>query len=84
MIFAASVTAAGTVTRPDDHREDEFVRAVLVLQRLDVADLYDDLLAGHDVGDRLREDVRPLLVEQARGLVPRLRRLVDLPRLSRR
>ena len=60
---------AGHVARADDHREDELEPAVLVLQRLDVGDLDGHLRARLDVGDRLREDVRPLLVEQA-GDVP--------------
>ena len=65
--------AAGNVARADDHRERPLVSAGFILQRLDVADDDRDLLARHDVGDGLREDVRALLIEQAGNLAVRLR-----------
>ena len=45
----------------DDHREHELPRVVVVAERLEVGDVDVDGLAGLDVGDLLREDVRALL-----------------------
>jgi len=49
--------------------------------RLDVLDADLDRRARHQVGERLREDVGPLLVEERRHLAGLARRLVDAPRL---
>src|SRR3712207_2234034 len=69
------------VTGADDRREGELVSAAVVLESLDVAYRDRHALARHDVGDRLREDVRPLLVQERRHLARRARRLVDRLRL---
>ena len=52
------------VARADHHGKDEFVRARFIAQGFDVADGDGDLFAGEDVRDRLRENVRTLLIEQ--------------------
>jgi hypothetical protein len=54
----------------------ERVRAAVVGQHFYVRDLDFHLLPGRDVRHRLREDVRPLLLEEARGLSAGERRLV--------
>src|SRR5215831_15296414 len=54
---------AWNVARSDDHRKYKLVGAVFVFECLQVADGDGDLLAGHNVGHRLRKDVRALLVE---------------------
>ena len=64
--------------RADDHREDELVPAVRVGERVEVLDVDVDLLARLDVGDRLREDVRPLLGEQRGDVALAAGLLVDL------
>ena len=51
-------------SRRHDHREDELVPAVHVRQRVEVRQLNVDPVAGFDVGDLLREDVRALLRQQ--------------------
>ena len=61
------LNAARNIPRRDRHREDKFVRAVLVLERLDIADLDDHVFAGHDVRDRLGEDFVAFLIEQCGG-----------------
>ena len=76
---ADAVGAARRVEpRADDHREDELVPAVGVGQRVEVADVDVDLLARLDVGDRLGEDVRPLLGQQRGDVALALGLLVDL------
>ena len=60
--------AARNIPRSDSHRKDKFIRPILVFQRFDVRDLDHDSFAGHNVGDGLRENIRPLLIEQARRL----------------
>lgn len=76
--FARVFYGAGNVPRPDGHREYEFVRAVFVFKRFDVADLDDDLLAGHDVRNGLRENIRPFLIKQAGRFAFGFRRFIDL------
>ena len=62
---ADAVGGAGRIVpRADDHREDEFVPAVCIGQRVEVVDRDVDVFAGLDVGDFLREDVGPFLREQ--------------------
>src|SRR5882724_11486530 len=56
------------VTWSNDHGKNKFVRTIFVFQSFDVADRDFDLLAGQDVGHGLREDVRTLLIQQARSL----------------
>ncbi len=73
--------ADGVVARTDDRREHERVPTVLVRERVEVADVDVDALAGLDVRDLLLEDVRPVLHEQARAVTLCARILVDLPRL---
>ena len=67
----------GDVARPDDHREHILRHAVAAPRELDGGDAHDDLRAGFDVGDRLREDVRALLLEQAGDIAGLARLLVD-------
>src|SRR4029077_19642482 len=77
---AASLFAnrfARDVARADDHGENELVRAILVFERLQIADGDGDLFAGQDVGYRLREDVRTLLVEESGDVSGLLGLLVD-------
>src|SRR5512144_2750253 len=64
---------ARDVARTDDHRESECVSAGFVGDSLDIADMNAHLLSGSYVRDRLREDVRTLLIEKCRYLagVPR-------------
>ena len=75
------------VARPDDHRKDQLVRAVLVVEHLHVTDRDRDALAGEDVRDRLGKDVRPLLLKQPRHMAVGARGLIDglrfLPALNR-
>src|SRR6266705_2902793 len=59
------------ITRADDHRKHEFIRPVFILKSLDVTNRDLDLFAGKDVRDRLREDVRPLLIEETCSLTIR-------------
>ena len=62
---ADAVGRAGRVEAgTDDHREHELPRVVVVAERLEVRDVDVDGLAGFDVGDLLREDVRSLLRHQ--------------------
>ena len=70
---------AGDEPRPDDHWEDVLVFAVDVGKRLDVLDDDLDLIVGQDVADALCEDVRSLLLEEARALPRGDGLLVDLP-----
>ena len=56
----------------DDHREMPFVPAIRIRQRVEVADVDVDLLAGLDVGDRLRKNVRTLLRQQRGDVALRL------------
>src|SRR5262249_27238752 len=42
----------------DGHRKNEFIRAVLILQSLDIADLDHYFVARHYIGNRLRKDIR--------------------------
>ena len=44
----------------------KLVCAHVVLEDIDVRDLDDDFLVRLDVADRLREDVRPFLLEETR------------------
>src|SRR2546421_10138686 len=55
-------------SRPHDHREDKFIRPIVVAERVEVAQVDVDLFARLDVGDFLGEDVGPLLREQRRGI----------------
>ena len=50
------------------------------MEHLDVTDLDDDLRFRFDIGDGLREDIRPLLFKQAGDVALRAGRFVDLPR----
>src|SRR5262245_15050038 len=72
---------ARDVARAYDHRKNEFVRPVLILQEFDVTDSDFHPGAGGDVGDRLSEDVGALLVEQAGGLAGFARGFVNRLRL---
>ena len=69
--------AAGDVARADDHREDPLEEAVLVGQRLDVADLDLDGHPRLDVGHGLGKDVRPFLVQEAGDFTRGARGLVN-------
>src|SRR5438094_10620545 len=55
-------------SRPYDHREDEFVAPVNILERVEILDVHIDPLARLDIRDRLREDVRTLLREETRDV----------------
>ena len=68
---------AGNVAWPNDHGKHEFVRAIFVLQGLDIADRNLDLFTGKNVGDRLRENVWSFLIQETRSLAIRLRGFVD-------
>src|SRR4030042_2030484 len=63
------------------HGEDQLVDAGVVGEVLDVAHHDVDPLAGRDVGDRLREDVRPLLLEERGSVALPPGGLVDPSRL---
>lgn len=55
---------ARDLTRRHHHREHELVGAFLVLQGLHIACGHGHLFSRPDIGDRLREDVGPFLIEQ--------------------
>ena len=65
---------AGDVTRTHHHREHIFRDAVLAPRKLDGGDAHLHRRARLDVRDRLREDVRPLLLKQT-GDIARLARV---------
>ena len=67
------------VTRSDDGGEHELKQALFPLHGLAIRDRDLHLRPRHDVGHRLRENVRPLLVQQASHLAGRLGLLVHLP-----
>jgi hypothetical protein len=73
----AAARAGRVEARSDHHREDELVLAVGVAERVEVRELDVDRLPRLDVCDRLREDVRPLLREERRGVSLALRLGVD-------
>ena len=63
--------------RSDDRRDDQLEGAIAIGEGLDVLALVElDRRPGHQVRQRLGEDVGPLLVEQARQLAGVARRLV--------
>src|SRR5207302_1069034 len=68
---------SGNIARADHQRKYEFVGAFFIAQGFDVADGDGDLFAGQDVGDRLREDVGTLLIEQRGDVASVLGVLVD-------
>ncbi len=70
------------VSRRDNHRKDPCIRAVVVCKHLNVADRDIDSLTRQNVGDRLREDVRALLLEQARRVTLVARSFVFGPSLG--
>src|SRR5260221_4455900 len=72
---------AGNVARPHYQGEGEFVDTGLILKELDhrKLDLYG--AAGRNVGDRLREYVGALLIEQRGSMASGARPFVDLARL---
>src|SRR6266567_2620420 len=76
-ICLGAARVAGNVARPNDHGKHEFVRAIFVLQGLDIADRNLDLFAGKNVGDRLRENVWSFLIQKARSLATGLRSFID-------
>src|SRR5262245_36044058 len=65
------------VTFTNHHREGPLISSVFILQRLNVTDRDPDFLAGHDVGNGLREDVWPFLIEQTRNFTHLLRTVVS-------
>lgn len=67
--------------RADDGRHDQLERALAKRQRLDVLDPDLHRRPRHEVGERLGEDVRALLVEKARHLTRLARGLVAPARL---
>jgi hypothetical protein len=72
---------AGNVAGPNDHREAKPKLSLLVADDLLVLDVHHHSLGGAAVGDRDREDVRALLLEEGRLLARLLRLLVRLARL---
>src|SRR5262249_6765784 len=72
---------ARNVAWADDHRKNEFISSVFVLQKFDVTDRDLHLGAWSDVGHGLREDVWTLLIEQARCLSGFAGGFVNGPRL---
>ena len=68
---------AGNVAWSNDQGKHEFVRAIFVLQGLDIADRNLDLFTGKNVGDRLRENVWPFLIQKTCSLPIRLRSFID-------
>src|SRR5262245_23923125 len=71
------VGIARDVTWTNNHREHKLVRAILVLQRFDIADRNLHLFTRKDVGDRLSEDIWTFLVEQTCNLATRLSGIVN-------
>src|SRR5438876_10126112 len=59
---------SGNITRTHHHWENKFVRTVLVLQGLHIADRDLNPFARKSVRDRLRENIRSLLIQQASRL----------------
>ena len=67
----------GIVARRDHHRHPQRELVAGLLDRLLIFDLHQHGFAGADIGDRVGEDVRPLLFGQRRLLSVLLRLLVD-------
>jgi hypothetical protein len=67
----------GIVTRPDHHRQPQRELVSCLLDRLLIFDLHQHGFAGADIGDRIGEDVRPLLLGQRRLLPRCARRFID-------
>ena len=78
----AQALPAAHIARPHHHGEDELIASPLGHQGLGVADDDLDLIARHDVGDGLGEDVWALLLQQGSGLAPGLGPPVDGARLG--
>src|SRR5205823_1542404 len=58
------------------------IAALTEAQRFLILDLHDDRLTRPDIRDLVGKDVAPVLLDEARLLAFRFRRLVDLPRLA--
>ena len=69
--------AGGIETRPDNHREDEFIPAIHEIKRVKIFDVNVDCPAWLDVRDRLREDVGPFLGQQRGDVAPFLGFLIN-------
>ena len=67
----------GIVARGDHHRHPQRELVAGLLDRLLIFDLHQHGFAGADIGDRVGEDVRPLLFGQRRLLSVLLRLFVD-------
>ena len=71
----------GIIARADHHRHAEGKRIAGLMHRLLIFDLHQHGFAGTDIGDRVGEDIRPLLLGQRRLLPVLPRLLVDHARL---
>src|SRR4029077_14904519 len=67
----------GIEARPDDHWQPQRELVAVLLYRLLVFDLHQHGFAGADIGDRVGENVRPLLFGQRRLLPVGAGALVD-------
>ena len=67
----------GIVARPDHHRHPQRELVAGLLDRLLIFDLHQHGFAGADIGDRIGEDVRPLLFGQRRLLAVPRRLFID-------
>ena len=67
----------GIVARGDHHRHPQRELVAGLMHRLLIFDLHQHGFAGADIGDRVGEDVRPLLFGQRRLLPVALGLLVD-------
>ena len=68
---------AGNITRTHHHWENKFVRTVLVFQGLHIADRDLNPFPRKNVRDRLRENIRSLLIQQARRLAVVFSRFIN-------
>src|SRR6476661_380873 len=64
-LCAPPIADTGDVARSNHHREPHTKLSLIIVQRVLVLDLDRDVLAGADVGDRSRKDVRAFLFYEA-------------------
>ncbi|MGY3122695.1 hypothetical protein ACVWXQ_006632 [Bradyrhizobium sp. S3.14.4] len=67
------------VARPDHQRQPQRIFIAGLMHRLLIFDLHQHGFAGTDIGDRIGEDVRPLLLGERGLLAGTARLLVDHP-----
>src|SRR5512145_859331 len=65
--IVALLRLAGNVAFAHDHGKREFIDAVFISKRLDIADRHFDRGARRNVGDRLGKEIRSLLIKERGG-----------------